>query len=181
MDVPFKIHYRNNLIDKKDSYLLPRPPSWDDRNYSYCHQLYPSVGFQCSSIERLWRRTSEREPWVVLSLDNATFPAVKDLFCWFRKSRYTVAYKRLNCPFLTLLRFPVSVYRLYPRLDTVELVIVLNKHELFVVSQKLINFQNKEVIRIRKSSKDRSHNGHQKRTTGQTTIHKTLHIKLRIK
>jgi hypothetical protein len=40
--VPFKIHYRNNLIDKKDSYLIPRPPSWDDRNYSYGHQLYSS-------------------------------------------------------------------------------------------------------------------------------------------
>jgi hypothetical protein len=22
--------------------LAPRPPSWDDRNYSYGHQLYPS-------------------------------------------------------------------------------------------------------------------------------------------
>ena len=43
MHVPFKIHYRNNLIDKKDSYPIPRPPSWDDRNYSYGHQLYPSV------------------------------------------------------------------------------------------------------------------------------------------
>jgi hypothetical protein len=42
MHVPFKIHSRNNLIDKKDSYLIPRPPSWDDRNYSYGHQLYPS-------------------------------------------------------------------------------------------------------------------------------------------
>jgi hypothetical protein len=42
MHVPFKIHDRNNLIDKKDSYLIPRPPSWDDRNYSYGHQLYPS-------------------------------------------------------------------------------------------------------------------------------------------
>jgi len=40
--VPFKIHYRNNLNDKKDSYLIPRPPSWNDRNYSYGHQLYPS-------------------------------------------------------------------------------------------------------------------------------------------
>jgi hypothetical protein len=38
MHVPFKIHYRNNLIDKNDSYLIPRPPSWDDRNYSYGHQ-----------------------------------------------------------------------------------------------------------------------------------------------
>ena len=43
MYVPFKIHYRNNLIDTKDSYLIPRPPSWDDRKYSYGHQLYPSV------------------------------------------------------------------------------------------------------------------------------------------
>ena len=42
MHVSFKIHYRNNLIDKKHSYLIPRPPSWDDRNCSYGHQLYPS-------------------------------------------------------------------------------------------------------------------------------------------
>ena len=42
MHVPFKIHYRNNLNDKKDSYLISCPPSWDDRNYSYGHQLYPS-------------------------------------------------------------------------------------------------------------------------------------------
>jgi hypothetical protein len=43
MHVPFKIHYRNNLVD---SYLIPRvhvrPTFWDDRNYSYGHQLYPS-------------------------------------------------------------------------------------------------------------------------------------------
>jgi hypothetical protein len=38
MHVPFRIHHRNNLIDKKDSYLIARPPSWDDRNYSYGHQ-----------------------------------------------------------------------------------------------------------------------------------------------
>ena len=43
MHVSFKIHYRNNLIDKKHSYLIPRPPSWNDRNCSYGHQLYPSV------------------------------------------------------------------------------------------------------------------------------------------
>jgi hypothetical protein len=43
MHVSFKIHYRNNLIDQKDSYPIPRPPSWDDRNYSYGHQLYPSA------------------------------------------------------------------------------------------------------------------------------------------
>ena len=42
MHVSFKIHYRNNLIDKKHSYLIPRPPSWDDRSCSYGHQLYPS-------------------------------------------------------------------------------------------------------------------------------------------
>ena len=42
MHVPFRIHYRNNLIDKKDSYPISRPPSWDDRNCSYGHQLYPS-------------------------------------------------------------------------------------------------------------------------------------------
>jgi hypothetical protein len=42
MHVSFKIHYRNNLIDRKDSYLISCPPSWDDRNYRYSHQLYPS-------------------------------------------------------------------------------------------------------------------------------------------
>ena len=42
MHVSFKIHYRNNLIDIKDSYLIPRPPSWFDRYCSYGHQLYPS-------------------------------------------------------------------------------------------------------------------------------------------
>ena len=46
MHVPFRIHYRDNLIDKKHSYLIPRPPSWDDRNCSYGHQLYPSVLWQ---------------------------------------------------------------------------------------------------------------------------------------
>jgi hypothetical protein len=44
MHVSFKIHHRNNLIDKKDSYLIQRPPSWDDRNYGYGHQLYPGEG-----------------------------------------------------------------------------------------------------------------------------------------
>jgi hypothetical protein len=38
MHVPFRIHYRNNLIDKKDSCPIPRPPSW----ISYGHQRYPS-------------------------------------------------------------------------------------------------------------------------------------------
>jgi hypothetical protein len=42
MVVSFKMDYRNKLIDKKDYYPIPRPPSWDDRNYSYGHQLYPS-------------------------------------------------------------------------------------------------------------------------------------------
>jgi hypothetical protein len=37
-----QLHYKNNLIDKKDSYPFSCPPSWDDRNYSYGHQLYPS-------------------------------------------------------------------------------------------------------------------------------------------
>ena len=45
MHVSFKIHYRNNLIDKKHSYLIPRPPSWDGRNCSYGHQLYSSNFF----------------------------------------------------------------------------------------------------------------------------------------
>ena len=44
MHVPFKIHYRNNLIDKKDFYLIPDSTSaiLGDRNCSYGHQLYPS-------------------------------------------------------------------------------------------------------------------------------------------
>jgi hypothetical protein len=53
MHVPFKIHYRNNLIDKKDSYLIPRPPSWDDRNYSYGHQLYHS-DYVIKFVSDLW-------------------------------------------------------------------------------------------------------------------------------
>jgi hypothetical protein len=38
----------------------------------------------------------------------------------------------------------------------------------------------KGAINIRKSKKDRTHNG-RKRTKGQTSIHKTLHRKLKIK
>ena len=40
-----------------------------------------------------------------------------------------------------------------------------------------------EVIRIRISKKNRQHNGQKKKykTKGQTTIYKTLHIKLKIK
>ena len=34
------------LIDEKDSYLISCPPSWDDRNNSYGHQLYPSDSLQ---------------------------------------------------------------------------------------------------------------------------------------
>jgi hypothetical protein len=67
MHVPFKIHYRNNLIDKKDSYLIPRPPSWDDRNYSYGHQLYPCEYMKIKTVhvhglvpERLLTESSER-------------------------------------------------------------------------------------------------------------------------
>jgi hypothetical protein len=30
------------LKRNKESNLIPRPTSWDDRNYSYSHQLYPS-------------------------------------------------------------------------------------------------------------------------------------------
>jgi len=36
------------------------------------------------------------------------------------------------------------------------------------------------MIRIRKSMKDRQHNGRKKRTKGQTTIYKTLHRKVKI-
>jgi hypothetical protein len=53
MHVSFKIHYRNNLIDKKYFYLILRLPSWDDRNCSYGHQLYPSdkwSGFVCTNV-----------------------------------------------------------------------------------------------------------------------------------
>jgi len=38
----------------------------------------------------------------------------------------------------------------------------------------------KGVIRIRKSKKDRQHNDQKKRTKGQTTIYKTIHIKSKI-
>jgi hypothetical protein len=42
MHVSFEIHDRNILIDKKHFYLIPRPPSWDDRICNYGHQLYHS-------------------------------------------------------------------------------------------------------------------------------------------
>ena len=38
----------------------------------------------------------------------------------------------------------------------------------------------KGVIKIRKSKKDRQHNGQRKGTEGRTKIYKTLHIKLKI-
>jgi hypothetical protein len=38
----------------------------------------------------------------------------------------------------------------------------------------------KVVIRILKSKKNRQQNGHEKKDKGQTTIYKTLHIKLKI-
>jgi hypothetical protein len=39
----------------------------------------------------------------------------------------------------------------------------------------------KEVIKIRKSKKDKQHNGQQKKDKRTTTIYKTLHRKLKIK
>ena len=42
MHVPFRIHYRNNLIDKKRFLPDSTSASWDDRNCSYGNQLYPS-------------------------------------------------------------------------------------------------------------------------------------------
>jgi hypothetical protein len=46
MHVPFKIHYRNNLIDKKDSYLILRPPSWGGAGSDYtCGALNTSPVF----------------------------------------------------------------------------------------------------------------------------------------
>jgi hypothetical protein len=57
MHVPFRIPYRNR---KKDSYPIPRPPSWDDRNCSYGHQLYPSE----------WRLICVVEDIIKTSYDN---------------------------------------------------------------------------------------------------------------
>jgi hypothetical protein len=56
MYVSFKILYRNNLIDKKDSYLIPHPPSWDDRNYSYGHQLYPSEHYNYYILKNIYKK-----------------------------------------------------------------------------------------------------------------------------
>ena len=69
MHVPFKIHYRNNLIDKKNSYLFPRPSSWDDRNYSYGHQLYPSE----YSDEGLCTMLHECSEWMLVFNDKSAF------------------------------------------------------------------------------------------------------------
>jgi hypothetical protein len=63
MHVPFKIHYRNNLIDKKDSYPIPRQPSWDDRNYSCGHQLYPSEKWGASYSLRRNRMLRATNNW----------------------------------------------------------------------------------------------------------------------
>jgi hypothetical protein len=43
MHVSFKIHYRNNLINKKDSYLISCPPSWMTVTTVTVHRLYLSV------------------------------------------------------------------------------------------------------------------------------------------
>ena len=58
MHVSFKIHYRNNLIDRKDSYLISCPPSWDDRNYRYSHQLYPSEQWRLANDSdcQVWKK-----------------------------------------------------------------------------------------------------------------------------
>ena len=63
MHVPFKIHHRNNLIDKKDSYPIPRQPSWDDRNYSCGHQLYPSEKWGASYSLRRKRMLRATYNW----------------------------------------------------------------------------------------------------------------------
>ena len=66
MHVSFKIHYRNNLIDKKDSYLISCPPSWDDRNYSYSHQLYPSDTGICTTQDMTVLNYCQKERQLVI-------------------------------------------------------------------------------------------------------------------
>ena len=41
MFVSSKTHHRNNPIDKKGSHLIPRPPSWDDRNLQLRSSVLP--------------------------------------------------------------------------------------------------------------------------------------------
>jgi hypothetical protein len=69
--VPFRIHYRNNLIDKKDSYPIPRPPSWDDHNCSYGHQLYHSEHIAIHNcikyIDILFSAVYERENPILIN------------------------------------------------------------------------------------------------------------------
>jgi len=77
MHVPFKIHYRNNLIDKKHSYLIPHPPSWDDRNCSYCHQIYPSALWYLQAFNmcircKTWKGAMDLAFISVLSLIHST-------------------------------------------------------------------------------------------------------------
>ena len=40
--VSFGMHCGGSLVDKGNSCLVSCPSSWDDRSYSYGHQLYPS-------------------------------------------------------------------------------------------------------------------------------------------
>ena len=94
MHVPFKIHYRNNLIDKKNSYLIPRPPSWDDRNYSYGHQLYPSEHLY------LWHLISKESTILIFRVGAIFFPVPdiffkqnKIIFYLHEKKRYLFSFK----------------------------------------------------------------------------------------
>jgi hypothetical protein len=87
MHVPFKIHYRNNLIDKKDSYPIPRPPSWDDRNYSYGHQLYPSEHLY------LWHLISKESTILIFRVGAIFFP-VPDIFS--NKTKLYFIYMKKN-------------------------------------------------------------------------------------
>jgi hypothetical protein len=79
MHVPFRIHYRNNLIDKKDSYPIPRPPSWDDRNCSYGHQLYLSDGsyFPCTDDTQCIYMLLEN---AMVTITNGISQMTEDLF-----------------------------------------------------------------------------------------------------
>ena len=96
MHVPFRIHYRNNLIDKKDSYPIPRPPSWDDRNCSYSHQLYSSAWCICVNY-------SAKIPQLIYFVDLVSVKKiVASCNCCIRKNEISWTYRPVhgdNLPF----------------------------------------------------------------------------------
>ena len=131
MHVPFKIHYRNNLIDKKDSYLIPRPPSWDDRNYSYGHQLYPWI---------LW----SEEPSDRRRITNGC----ESFHCHFNEQFYTPHPSIFS--FLDVItKHQCIMYIKLRNIDSVNLMTRTEKEKLDFLAQRTDMYRNGEISRMK--------------------------------